>query len=61
MPNTDTPNDQSPDSNNQTPSEKKPWTKPTITVLRSGLLNKFGKARQAEWTDSIDDVLIRQH
>ncbi|KPJ92297.1 MAG: diaminopimelate decarboxylase [Gammaproteobacteria bacterium SG8_11] len=37
---------------------KKPWTKPTITVLRSGLLNKFGKARQAAWIDSIDDVAI---
>jgi diaminopimelate decarboxylase len=37
---------------------KQPWTKPTLTVLRSGLLNKFGKSRQAAWMDSIEGVAI---
>jgi diaminopimelate decarboxylase len=52
--------DTSDTSNNTegTTAEKKPWTKPTITALRSGLLNKFGRSRQAEWIDSIDDVPV---
>lgn len=46
------------DSSDGGDTTKKPWTKPTITALRSGLLNKFGKSRQAAWIDSIDDVPI---
>ncbi|WP_455205849.1 alanine racemase [Kaarinaea lacus] len=41
-----------------TTSEKKPWVKPTITVLRSGLLNKFGRPQQLSWIDNIDNVAI---
>ena len=43
----------------------KPWIKPSITSLRSGLLNKFGNVRQNLWQDAIDGVpiaqLIQQH
>ena len=64
MPNPDMPINESENSKNTT-GEKKPWTKPTITVLRSGLLNKFGKSRQAAWIDSIEGVaiddLLNQH
>lgn len=64
MPNQETPIDDNENRKN-TIAEKKPWTKPTITVLRSGLLNKFGKSRQAAWIDSIDGVaiddLLNQH
>ncbi len=64
MPNPDQPTNESENSKTIT-GEKKPWIKPTITVLRSGLLNKFGKSRQATWIDSIDGVaiddLLNQH
>ena len=43
----------------------KPWSKPSITSLRSGLLNKFGNVRQNLWQDAIDGVpvaqLLQQH
>jgi diaminopimelate decarboxylase len=42
----------------ETVSEKKPWDKPTITPLRSGLLNKFGKSQQTNWIDSIDEIPV---
>lgn len=49
----------------QNDAEKKPWTKPVITAVRSGLLSKFGRSRQAAWMDNIDDVpvddLLKQH
>ncbi|MCG6969344.1 MAG: alanine racemase [Gammaproteobacteria bacterium] len=57
MQNSDLPTDKN-QTNATAGGEKKPWTKPTITVLRSGLLNKFGKSRQAAWIDNIDDVPI---
>ncbi len=44
---------------------KKPWVKPTIVPLRSGLLNKFGNRQDAAWMDNIDNVpiadLLEQH
>ncbi len=44
---------------------KKPWIKPTIVPLRSGLLNKFGNRQDAAWMDTIDNVpiadLLEQH
>lgn len=54
-------------SDDVTPSapEKKTWVKPSITSLRSGLLNKFGNVRHNPWQDSVDGVaiadLIKQH
>src|SRR5210317_2166310 len=38
--------------------EKKEWVKPSITPLRSGLLNKSGAMRGALWRDNIDGVPI---
>ena len=38
--------------------EKRPWTKPTITPHRSGLMNKFGAVRHRGWRDEIDGVAI---
>jgi diaminopimelate decarboxylase len=38
--------------------EKKVWVKPSITPLRSGLLNKSGAMRGALWRDNIDGVPI---
>lgn len=38
--------------------EKKTWVKPSITPLRSGLLNKAGGVRQAIWKESIDGVPV---
>ena len=37
---------------------EKPWIKPAIVPLRSGLLNKFGGRLEAAWMDAIDDVPI---
>ncbi len=36
----------------------RPWIKPAIVPLRSGLLNKFGNRQQAAWTDAIDELPI---
>lgn len=41
-------------------SKKKPWVKPSITPLRSGLLNKAGAARHPIWRDNIDGVPVSQ-
>lgn len=53
------------DSNEAQTSGKKPWVKPTIVPLRSGLLNKFGNRQDAAWMDAIDNVpiadLLEQH
>lgn len=57
MPNSDLPVDEA-QTGAATTTGKQPWTKPTLTVLRSGLLNKFGKSRQAAWMDSIEGVAI---
>lgn len=45
---------------NQQPEEKKPWIKPSITPLRSGLLNKSGISRHPIWMDQIDGVPVKQ-
>ena len=37
---------------------QKPWIKPAIVPLRSGLLNKFGGRLEAAWMDTIDDVPV---
>lgn len=42
----------------ETRPEKRPWTKPTITPHRSGLMNKFGAVRHRGWRDQIDGVAI---
>jgi len=46
-------------------NEKKPWVKPAITPVRSGMQNKFGGSLQSNWKDTIDGVainkLIEQH
>ncbi len=46
-------------------SGTKPWIKPAIVPLRSGLLNKFGGRQQIAWVDAIDEVpisgLLEQH
>ena len=39
---------------------KKPWIKPSITPLRSGLLNKSGTPRHPVWRDNVDGVPVRQ-
>jgi diaminopimelate decarboxylase len=36
----------------------KPWIKPAMVPLRSGLLNKFGNRQDAAWMDTIDNVPI---
>lgn len=41
-------------------AEKKLWAKPSITPLRSGLLNKSGAARHPVWKDNIDGVPVTQ-
>lgn len=41
-------------------SGSKPWIKPSIVPLRSGLLNKFGNRQAAAWMDTIDDVAISE-
>ncbi len=41
-------------------TEKKTWVKPSITPLRSGLLNKAGAPRHPLWRDNIDGVPIVQ-
>ena len=43
-----------------TTHNKKPWVKPSITPLRSGLLNKFGAARHPIWRDTVDGVPVKQ-
>lgn len=45
-----------PDNNTQT--DKKPWIKPVITPVRSGLQNKFGAPLHGNWKDSIDGIAI---
>lgn len=34
-------------------SARKPWIKPTLTVHRTGLVNKFGAARREAWSDEL--------
>ena len=48
------------DNEAQQNSEKKPWIKPSITPLRSGLLNKAGASRHPIWRDNIDGVPVSQ-
>lgn len=43
----------------QTPA-KKVWIKPSITPLRTGLLNKIGAARHPLWRDNIDGIPVKQ-
>lgn len=40
------------------PKTRKTWVKPSITPLRSGMLNKSGTARHAIWRDTIDGVPV---
>ena len=46
-------------------SAKKPWIKPTLSPVRSGIPAKYGASQQARWTDNIDNVpvasLIKQY
>ena len=53
------------ESNEAQTSGTKPWIKPAIVPLRSGLLNKFGNKQEAAWMDTIDNVpiadLVEQH
>jgi len=46
------------DNNEQQNTDKKPWVKPSITPLRSGLLNKAGSPRHPVWRDNIDGVPV---
>lgn len=39
-------------------TQKKPWSKPVITPVRSGIANKFGGSAQGHWKDAIDGVPI---
>ncbi len=39
-------------------SGSKPWIKPAMVPLRSGLLNKFGNRQDAAWMDTIDNVPV---
>jgi len=48
------------DTATQQANDKKPWIKPSITPLRSGLLNKSGTARHPVWRDNIDGVPVKQ-
>jgi len=43
----------------QNQTGKKSWIKPTIAVLHSGTLNKFGAVRHQLWRDTIDGVAIK--
>ena len=38
--------------------ELKPWIKPSMVPLRSGLLNKFGTRQGPAWMDTIDNVPV---
>lgn len=40
--------------------EKQPWVKPSITPLRTGLLNKSGAASHTLWRDNIDGVPVNK-
>lgn len=44
---------------NQGETIKKVWVKPTVTVLHTGTINKFGAMRHEQWQESIDDVPIK--
>lgn len=46
------------DSNEHQAGELRPWIKPSMVPLRSGLLNKFGNRQGAAWMDTIDNVAI---
>jgi diaminopimelate decarboxylase len=41
-------------------SNKKPWVKPTLSPVRSGIPSKYGASQQARWVDNIDNVPITQ-
>jgi len=43
--------------NNET-ENKKPWIKPAISPVRSGIQNKFGATTHHQWKDNIDGILI---
>jgi len=43
--------------NNET-ENKKPWIKPTISPVRSGIQNKFGETTHHQWKDNIDGISI---
>lgn len=38
---------------------KKTWIKPTIALLHTGTINKFGALRHEQWQNSIDGVAIK--
>jgi len=46
------------DSTEVKTSGSKPWIKPAMVPLRSGLLNKFGNRQDAAWMDAIDGVPV---
>ncbi len=48
------------DKLSSTLSEKKSWTKPIISPVRSGIQNKFGGALYSNWQDTIDGVVINE-
>lgn len=39
-------------------NEKKPWIKPSITPVRSGMQNKFGASTIRNWKDNIDGIPV---
>jgi len=41
-------------------STRKPWVKPTISPVRSGIQNKFGATAHSQWKDNIDGVAIKK-
>ena len=47
------------ENNSQAETPKKVWVKPTITLLHTGTINKFGTMRHEQWQDKIDDVPIK--
>jgi len=53
------------DNSDTRENEKKPWVKPTLSPVRSGIPAKYGASQQARWIDNIDNVpisqLIEQH
>ena len=48
------------DSTEAKTSGSKPWIKPAMVPLRSGLLNKFGNRQDAAWMDTIDNVPVAE-